>query len=85
MSELLTTLRDAQDRAIVVLPVDVRQVLLAADTTLRLHGLQFELVCEACHRRGGAGRATVGAEHGADGSLAELVCGCTRRRFGAAC
>ena len=81
---ILSGLRDAEDRAIVSLPLDVRQTLMLADTVLRLHGMQFRLICEACYRRSGGTRGTVEAEHGADGSLSECVCACTRRRFGAA-
>lgn len=83
MSTVLTGLRDAQGRIIETLPFAVRQALMQADTILRLHGLQFELLCESCHaRHGGPNDAGVQAEHSnADGSVSDLVCNCTRRRF----
>lgn len=84
MPAVVTTLRDAQGRAIVSLPIAVRQALMAADDLLRLHGMQFEIICEACNERHpyDPNRWTVTARHGgADGSLDELVCGCSRRKF----
>lgn len=84
---VLTGLRDPKGRAIVTLPIAVRQALMEADTILRLHGMQFELLCETCYRRaqGDPNAATVVPEHQTgDGSVSELVCGCSRRRFGLA-
>jgi hypothetical protein len=84
MPALITSLRDAQGRPIVSLPIAVRQALMAADELLRLHGMQFEIVCETCSGRwpGDPNRWTVIAEHGdSDGSLNGLVCACTRRKF----
>lgn len=80
---IISGLRDAQGRAIVTLPFAVRQALMQADTILRLHGMQFELLCEACHaRHGGPEGAGVLAEHSnSDGSVSDLVCNCSRRRF----
>lgn len=79
---VLTGLRDVSGRHLVTLPIAVRQALMAADEVLRLHGMQFELICEACSRRSDDPNAwTVHAEHGADGSVSELLCRCTRRRF----
>lgn len=82
---VLTGLRDVSGRQLVTLPIAVRQALMACDEVLRLHGMQFELVCEACSRRSDDPNSwTVHAEHGADGSLNELVCRCARRGFQAA-
>lgn len=82
---VLTGLRDVSGRQLATLPIAVRQALMAADEVLRLHGMQFELLCEDCRRRSDDPNSwTVHAEHGADGSVAELVCRCTRRRFLAA-
>jgi hypothetical protein len=79
---VVTGVRDLAGRALVTLPLAVRQALMQADEVLRLHGMQFELICEACHERSDNPNAwTVVATHGADGSLEELVCRCTRRRF----
>ena len=83
-SAILTGLRDAQGRAIETLPLAVRQALMAADSILRLHGMQFELLCEDCARRfpNDPNAQTVIAHNGAsDGSVDELVCHCTRRNF----
>jgi hypothetical protein len=86
MSAVMSGLRDAQGRAIETLPVAVRQALMAADTILRLHGMQFELLCADCYRRArGPNDATVIAKHSeGDGSVSELVCNCKRRNFRAA-
>lgn len=84
---IVTTLRDAQGRAIVTLPMAVRQALMQADEILRLHGIQFELICESCHERHpyDPNRWTINAQHGdGDGALNGLLCGCTRRKFIAA-
>lgn len=82
---VLTGLRDAQGRAIASLPLAVRQALMQADEVLRLHGMQFELICESCHQHVDDPNAwTIHAEHGADGSVNELICRCTRRNFRAA-
>ncbi len=76
-------LRDASGRQVISLPLDVRKALLQADTALRAHGMQFELLCVQCHGMGGGPNgATVRTEHGkADGSVDALVCNCTRRNF----
>lgn len=84
MASVVTTLRDAQGRAIVAVPIMVRHALMAADEALRLHGMQFEIICEHCHDRHpmDPNRWTVTAQHGdGDGGLTGLVCGCTRRKF----
>jgi len=84
MASVVTTLRDAQGRAIVSLPIAVRQALMQADDILRLHGIQFELICEACHERYAMdpNAWTVVATHGGDdGALNGLVCRCSRRQF----
>lgn len=79
---VMTGIVDARGRTIKTLPIAVRQALMAADSVLRLHGMQFELLCEDCWKRdGGPEKATVAAIHGPDGSLSEMVCRCTRRRF----
>lgn len=79
---VLTGLRDVAGRQLVTLPLAVRQALMQADEVLRLHGMQFEVICEACSRRSDDPNGwTVHAEHGADGSVNELICRCTRRRF----
>lgn len=80
---IISGIRDAQGRLVETLPIAVRKALLEADTILRLHGMQFELLCEDCHRRyGGPDGANVAAEHDtADRSLSALVCACKRRRF----
>jgi hypothetical protein len=60
---------------------------MAADDLLRLHGMQFEIVCERCNERepGDPNRWTVTATHGGDdGALDGLVCQCSRRKFVAA-
>lgn len=82
---LVTGVRDLQGRAIEILPIAVRQALMQADEILRLHGMQFELLCEDCRRSSDNPNVwTVIAQHGSDGSVNELVCRCTRRRFQAA-
>jgi hypothetical protein len=87
MPALVTTLRDAQGRAIVSLPIAVRQALMACDELLRLHDMQFEIICEDCNRRHPTdpNRWTVTARHdeGA-GAVNELICECKRRKFVAA-
>ena len=87
MSGVITTLRDAEGRAIESLPIAVRHALLQLDDLLRLHGMQFEIVCEHCAERhpDDPNRWTVTARHGgADGSVDELICPCKRRKFVAA-
>jgi hypothetical protein len=87
MPAVMTGIRDAQGRTVATLPIAVRQALMVADDLLRLHDMQFELLCEACSRRhpDEPNRWTVTARHaGDDGALAELVCNCTRRKFVAA-
>ena len=84
---IVTTLRDAEGRAIVTLPISVRAALMAADDLLRLHAMQFEIICESCNERYpmDPNRWTVIATHGGDdGALDGLICGCTRRKFVAA-
>ena len=84
---VITTLRDADGRAIVTLPIAVRAALMTCDDLLRAHGMQFEIICETCHamRPTDPNRWTVSAEHGGDdGSLVGLKCECTRRKFVAA-
>jgi hypothetical protein len=77
-----TGLRDISGRQMATLPLAVRQALMQADEVLRLHGLQFEVICEACSQRSNDPNAwTAHAEHGADGSVNALVCRCTRRQF----
>ena len=87
MPAIVTTLRDPYGRAIVTLPIAVRQALMAADELLRLHGMQFEIVCERCAERApdDPNKWTVTAEHGGgDDSLSGLNCRCARRKFVAA-
>lgn len=82
----LSGVRDAQGRRIVTLPPAVADALKRADVLLRQHGMQFELLCEACYRAhpGDPNAATVVARHGTGGMLEELHCQCSRRRFGVA-
>ena len=80
---VITSLRDAQDRAIATLPLSLREALMRVDGELRLHGMQFTIICDACYQRNPRVSAVI-ATHGADDSLSELVCACTRRRFLAA-
>jgi hypothetical protein len=87
MSTVLTGIRDVSGRNLVTLEPVVRQALMSMDELLRAHGMQFELLCETCKALSpdNPNGWTVHAEHGnGDGSLKELVCRCTRRRFQAA-
>jgi hypothetical protein len=84
MSHVLTGLRDVAGRQLVTLEPVVRQALMSMDEVLRAQGMQFELICETCRALDpdNPNGWTVHAEHGnGDGSLKELVCRCTRRRF----
>jgi hypothetical protein len=84
MSHILTGVRDLSGRALVSLPPVVRQALMSMDEVLRAHGMQFEILCETCRALApdDPNGWTVHAEHGnGDGSLKELVCQCSRRRF----
>lgn len=83
---ILTDLRDLSGRRVASLPPVVRQALMSMDEVLRAHGMQFELICETCRAMDpyNPNGWTVHAEHGnGDGSLKELVCRCSRRRFAA--
>ena len=81
---LLTDVRDLSGRRVTTLPTVVRQALMTMDEVMRAQGMQFELICETCRAMApdNPNGWTVHAEHGnGDGSLKELVCRCTRRRF----
>jgi hypothetical protein len=81
---IITDIRDVAGRRQALLPPVVRQALMSMDEVLRAHGIQFELLCETCRAMApdNPNGWTVHAEHGnGDGSLKELVCRCTRRRF----
>lgn len=83
-SALITGLRDPKGRSITTLPWAVRNALMAADEALRAHGMQFEILCETCRAMDpeSPNGWTVLASHGnGDGSVSELTCRCTRRRF----
>jgi hypothetical protein len=81
---VLTNVRDVSGRQLKTLEPVVRQALMRMDEVLRANGIQFELICETCRALSpdNPNAWTVHAEHGnGDGSLKELVCRCTRRRF----
>jgi hypothetical protein len=80
---IISGLRDPQGRAVVTLPLQVRQALMACDEALRAHGMQFEILCETCQAMtDDPNQSTVLSENrNSDGSLSGLVCRCTRRGF----